>query len=247
VIGEHVRRFGPHLVVHLAAKVGPAACEADPDEARRANVVATEHVARACAAARAQLVYASTADVYGAYPGRAGEEAPLDPLNLYSRTKAEGEEAAREAPEGLRVVRIAYPYGPPAHPDGRRGAFATMVWQAERREPLVAYRGRPTSWCWIGDLAQGIRAVVERGDAGVYNVGRDDEPISLPEAARMACELAGAPVELVEEVDPPAPRPVVEISAAKLRKLGWRPEVDLDAGMRMLLEWVRSEAVAPAR
>jgi hypothetical protein len=39
----------------------------------------------------------------------------------------------------------------------------------------------------------------------------------------------------------------VEISAAKLRGLGWRPEVDLETGMRMLLDRVRSEAVAPAR
>jgi nucleoside-diphosphate-sugar epimerase len=71
--------------------------------------------------------------------------------------------------------------------------------------------------------------------------------VTLPDAARLACKLAGAPVELVEEVEPPAPRPVVEISAAKLRGLGWRPEVDLDVGMRMLLDWVRSEAVASAR
>ena len=77
--------------------------------------------------------------------------------------------------------------------------------------------------------------MLERGEEGIYNVGRDDEPVPMTEAARLACRLTGASESLIEEVDPPDDRTSVRISADKLRRLGWEPEVDLEKGMRLLL------------
>jgi GDP-L-fucose synthase len=58
----------------------------------------------------------------------------------------------------------------------------------------------------------------------------------------MACELAGAPQELIEEVEPPPGRVMTMVSIERLRGLGWRPEVGLHEGMQRLFESLQAAA-----
>lgn len=251
VIAEYIQGFRPDLVVHLAARVGVGLCEEDPAQAIASNVSATAFVARACAAHGARLAYGSTADVYGDHDEPCSEETPVRPQrSLYAMTKWWGEQVARlYAGEGLQVLRIAHPYGPGVEPGRGGGTIPTLLRQAELREPMPVYRGDARFWCWVGDTARGIRSVIERGGEGIYNVGRDDEPVPTLEAARLACDLTGASHELIEEIDPPGGRPSLRVSTEKLRGLGWEPEVDFETGLRLLLDELRSapEAVSAAR
>ena len=233
---------GADVVVHAAARIGVVRCEEDPEAALRSNVLATTLVARACAAHGARLAYVSTADVYGSVD-RAGEETPPAPASLYALTKWWGEQAARlYAPERLLVLRIANPYGPGVETGQGKGALPTMLQQAERGERIPAFRGEARSWCWIGDVARAVRLVLESGEDGVFNIGSDAEPLALTDVARLACEVAGASPELVDEVEPPPGRVTPRIRVDRLRALGWRPEVGLEEGMRLLLESSRQAA-----
>jgi dTDP-glucose 4,6-dehydratase len=95
------------------------------------------------------------------------------------------------------------------------------------------------SWCWVGDATRGAALVLEHGEAGAWNIGRDDAHVPMAEVARLACRLAGVPEELVEEVDPPVGlAPGHRIATEKLYELGWRPEVGLEEGMRRTLDWL---------
>ena len=58
----------------------------------------------------------------------------------------------------------------------------------------------------------------------------------LIDIARIACELTGASTDLIDEIDGPAGRAAPRISIDRLRSLGWRPEVGLKDGLRLLLE-----------
>jgi len=216
-------------------------CEDEPELALRSNVLATALVARAATAHGARLAYISTSDVYGA--AFADEDTPAAPASFYALTKWWGEQVARlYAPVGLAVLRLANPYGPGVEPGQGKGAVPTMLWHAERREPVPAFRGEARSWCWIGDVASGIRVVLEHGGEGIFNIGSDAEPVSLTDTARIACELTGAPLELIQEVDAPPGRVTPRVSVERLRALGWRPEVQLGDGMRRLLESLRTAA-----
>jgi dTDP-4-dehydrorhamnose reductase len=233
----------PEVVVHAAARIGVVRCEDEPLLALRSNVLATALVARAATAHGARLAYVSTSDVYGA--SFADEETPAAPASFYALTKWWGEQVARlYAPGGLAVLRLANPYGPGVEPGQGKGALPTMLWQAERREPIPVFRGEARSWCWIGDTVRAIGLVLEHGGEGIFNVGSDGEPVSLTDAARIACDLAGAPQELIREVEPPPGRVTPRISVERLRALGWRAEVGLDEGMQRLLESLRSAAPA---
>jgi UDP-glucose 4-epimerase len=222
------------VVIHSAARIGIARCDEEPLLALRSNVLATAHVARAAA----RLVYISTADVYGAVDEAAEEMSPA-PASLYALTKLWGEQVARQyAPNGLVVIRLANPYGP-----GSSGALPTMLRQAAEGQPVPAFRDEKRSWLWIGDATRAIRLILESGESGIFNVASDQPPLSLAAVARLACELAGAPPELVEEVDPPTSRVAPRIAIDRLRALGWRPEVGLEEGLRLTLESWHTAAV----
>jgi len=234
----------PDAVVHAAARIGVVRCDEEPLLALRSNVLATLKVARACAAHGARLAFVSTADVYGV-AACADEETPSAPESLYALTKRWGEQTAElYAPAGLVVLRLANPYGPGLEPGQGKGALPSMLWQAECRERIPAYRGELRTWCWIGDVARAIRLVLEAGGEGVFNVGSDADPVTMTDAARIACDLAGAPQELIDEVEPPSGRVAPTISVERLRALGWRAEVGLEDGLRMLLESWRSAPAA---
>jgi nucleoside-diphosphate-sugar epimerase len=233
---------GTDVVVHAAARIGVVRCEEDPEAALRSNVLATTQVARACAAHGARLAYVSTADVYGAVAA-ADEETPAAPASLYALTKWWGEQVSRlYAPERLLVLRIANPYGPGVETGQGKGAIPTMLQQAERGERIPAFTGEARSWCWIGDVARAVRLVLESGEDGVFTIGSDADPLALTDAARIACEVAGASPDLVDEVEPPPGRVTPRVSVERLRALGWRPEVGLEDGMRLLLESSRQAA-----
>ena len=115
-----------------------------------------------------------------------------------------------------------------------------MLWQAHHRLPITVHDGAERSWCWVGDTVNGIVTVLANGRGWAWNVGRDDRPLPMLALAQRCCELTGAdPGELIEVVPPPARQTVVKrLSTDKLRRLGWRPRVELEDGLQVMLDWV---------
>jgi nucleoside-diphosphate-sugar epimerase len=235
------------VCVHLAAKVGRLFGEDNPIETVIDNVGMTALVARACGEHGIRLCYASTSEVYGDNGETACDEdaGPFSlPHNLYGISKFHGEDVCRHyAPEGLTIFRFSMPYGP-GLPAGRgRAAIVNMLHQALRREPIPVHVGAERSWCWVGDTVRAVRAVIEETPGGVFNVGRDDNPVSMEYVAQVACELTGASEGLIRLVDAPMNQTVVKrLSTDRIRALGWSPQVDLIEGMGYTLEWVRTLA-----
>jgi nucleoside-diphosphate-sugar epimerase len=246
----HIRHVKPDIVVHLAALVGRQFCEDDPVQAIETNANMTTRLAQECADAGVPLAYASTSEVYGDQgDDECFEDGTLAmPNGIYGLSKRWGEESCQlYAPDGLKILRLSMPYGP-GLPAGRgRAAIVNMLWQAQNRQPIPVHRGAKRSWCWIGDTVHAIRLILERGEPGIYNVGRDAPEVPMLEVARLACMLTGAPQHLIHEVDPPARQTVVKrLNTTKLERLGWEPTVPLNEGMALTLEWVRRLDREPA-
>lgn len=239
--------YGPvDVIVHLAAQVGRLFGEEDLRHTIESNAAMTALVARECGERGIRLCYASTSEVYGdqgANPVCAREDRTHSGRihNMYGLSKKWGEEACElYAPERLTIWRISMPYGP-GLPAGRgRAAMINFLYNAHHRLPIQVHRNAERSWCWIGDTVRAMRLTIERTDGGVFNIGRDDNPLPMLELARRACDMTGAPHTLIEEVDPPQRQTVVKrLSTERIRALGWEPRVDLDEGMERTLAWVK--------
>jgi nucleoside-diphosphate-sugar epimerase len=241
-------RFDEHgdadLCIHLAAKVGRLFGEDDPMETITDNVGMTALVAQACGQRKIRLAYASTSEVYGDNGEESCDEqdGPFSlPHNLYGISKFFGEDVCRHyAPEKLIIFRFSMPYGP-GLPAGRgRAAIINMLHQALHEKSMPVHIGAERSWCYVGDTVRAVRMIIESGFSGAWNVGRDDNPVSMLTVAKMACDLVDAPYSLIEEIHPPKMQTVVKrLSTRRLGLLGWKPEVDLAEGMARTLEWVK--------
>lgn len=238
-------------VIHLAAQVGRAFGEDDLVHTVTSNATMTTLIAHACGQAGVPVLYASTSEVYGDQRGEICRESTrcVEPKNLYGLSKRWGEEALfLYAPEGLQRVRLSMPYGPGAPPGRGRRALDNILWQALHGKPIPIHRGAVRSWCWVGDCVAGIRMVMESGERsdaygypskGVFNIGRDDDPLTMEDLAKRCCKLVGASEDLIELMEPPAAQTVVKnLSMEKLERLGWKPTVDLDEGLPLVEDWI---------
>jgi dTDP-4-dehydrorhamnose reductase len=167
-----VRSLRPRLIVNAAAYTAVDRAESEPARAEAINAIAPAILAEESNRIDAVLIHFSTDYVFdGASTVPYDEQAPTQPLNVYGRTKRDGESAIGAVGGANLVFRTSWVYGL------RGGNFLlTMLRLAAEREELrvvADQRGVPN---WSRDLADtiatlvghGLPALVER--AGLYHL-----------------------------------------------------------------------------
>uniref|UniRef100_A0A8C0G7K0 Methionine adenosyltransferase 2 subunit beta n=1 Tax=Chelonoidis abingdonii TaxID=106734 RepID=A0A8C0G7K0_CHEAB len=110
-VHDIIQDFQPHVIVHCAAERRPDVVESQADAVSQLNVTASGNLAKEAAGVGAFLIYISTDYVFdGTNPPYKESDVP-NPLNLYGKTKLEGEKAVLENNEGAAVLRIPILYG----------------------------------------------------------------------------------------------------------------------------------------
>jgi len=206
------------------------------------NVVASQRVFEAAAAAGVRVVFASSSSIYGEaerYP--TAEDAQPHPISPYGITKLSCEHlaAAYAGSFGLEVVVLRYfnAYGPRQRPDM---AFARVVTAlAEGRSFTVFGDGEQSrSFTYVGDLVRATVAAMERAPAGaLYNVGGGEEA-TLNRALQLLERIAGRPLELERAPAAAGDQRRTKADTTRIRgELGWEPEVPLEQGLSAQWEW----------
>ena len=248
---------GIDVVFHQAA-LRITQCAAEPRLALEVMVDGTYNVIEAALAEKVRkIVAASSASVYGL-----AEQFPTDESHhpyandtLYGAAKTFNEGLLRSftAMQGLNYVALRYfnVYGP--RMDIHGVYTEVLVRWMERIEsgepPLILGDGSQTmDFIYIGDVARSnvLAASADVSDE-VFNVASGTET-SLLELAQMLIEVMGASVEVEhgpERSVNKVPRRLADTRAARER-LGFEAEVDLEEGLRLLVDWWRAERAAIA-
>jgi UDP-glucose 4-epimerase len=233
---------GAEACFHLAAQVDVRVSVERPEHDADVNVAGTIRVLEAARRHGTQVVFSSTGGaIYGECDGPAPEGAPRRPLAPYGVSKLAGEEylAAYNRLYETRHVSLRYGnvYGPRQDPHGEAGVVAIFLGRLAAGEaPQIFGDGRQTrDYVYAADVARATLAAVGR-DGGVFNVGTGLET-SVLELYELCRRVAG--VEIEAEPAPPRlgelQRSVLDVSLAE-SELGWRPEVELEDGLRRTWE-----------
>ncbi|MBN3319157.1 MAT2B adenosyltransferase, partial [Atractosteus spatula] len=108
-VRQMVQGFQPHVIVHCAAERRPDVVETQTEAAMQLNVNAAATVAKESAGMF--LIHISTDYVFdGRDPPYAENDTP-NPLNLYGKTKLEGEREVLRHNPGAAVLRVPVLYG----------------------------------------------------------------------------------------------------------------------------------------
>ncbi|MCO5993724.1 UDP-glucuronic acid decarboxylase family protein [Actinoallomurus rhizosphaericola] len=240
------------LVLHFASAASPIDYLKLPLETLKVGGLGTLHALGLAREKGARFILASTSEVYGdplRHPQREdywGNVNPVGPRSVYDEAKRYGEAltTAYRNSRGVNtgIVRIFNTYGPRMRPhDGR--AIPTFMRQALLGEPLtVAGDGSQTrSICYVDDTVNGILALARSDLPGPVNIGNPEE-MTILELAEAIRELAGSdsPIAFVDRPvdDPGVRRPDTTLAR---ERLGWRPAVPRDAGLRRTLQWFAAE------
>ena len=161
-----LRAVAPQIVVNAAAHTAVDKAQSEPELARTINAAAPGVIGREAAALGAWLVHYSTDYVFdGSGSAPWTEDAPTGPLNVYGRTKLEGEQAIRASGCRHLILRTSWVYA-------ARGAnFArTMLRIAAERETIDVVDdqvGAPTGAELLADVtAHALRALQSRPELG---------------------------------------------------------------------------------
>ncbi len=165
------RDWQPEWVVHCAAYTDVDGCERDSKLAFAVNAQGAANVIRAADQVGARVFYISTDYVFdGTKKSPYNEQDPTNPVNIYGRSKLEGEQRTLEQGRGTRTpkhlsIRTSWLYG-------INGAnFVEKIVAAAGSRPkleVVADQvGCPT---WTAHLAQKIAELAGTSATGILNV-----------------------------------------------------------------------------
>jgi UDP-glucose 4-epimerase len=247
----------PEVVYHLAAQIDVRRSVAEPVLDARVNVLGTIQVARAAleAGCRRLLFASSGGTVYGEPDP---SELPIDEsypprvTNPYGVSKRAAEDYLDSfaSLHGLEPVslRLGNIYGPRQDPHGEAGVVAIFCDRLLSDQPVTVFGdGRQTrDYLFVDDVVDAFVAAAETdGAAGAkLNIGTGTQTsvLELYDALRTVTGFGPEPTFV-----PPRPGELQAIAldcARAEQVLGWRPRLDLKAGLERTWEWSFQEVNA---
>ena len=235
-----------NIVVHFAAETHVDRSILEAAEFIKTDVIGTFVLLEAARAAGNLkcFVQISTDEVYGSVPqGSSVETDELRPRNPYSASKAGADRLAYSywATYGVPVVitRASNNYGPFQFPEKAIPLFITNAFD-NIPVPLYGEGLNIRDWLHVMDHCRGIDLVIERGQTGeVYNIGGGNEVRNV-DLTHMLLRFAERPESLIKKVqDRKGHDQRYSLDTAKLRALGWKPQVPFDDGLKDTVRWYR--------
>jgi UDP-glucuronate decarboxylase len=239
-------------IYNLACPASPIHYQFDPVQTTKTCVHGAINMLGLAKRVKARILQASTSEVYGdpaVHPQTEdywGNVNPIGPRSCYDEGKRCAEtlfyDYHRQHALDIRVARIFNTYGPRMHPnDGR--VVSNFIVQALKGEPITVFgEGQQTrSFCYVTDMVDGLVALMDApdGSTGPVNLGN---PVETPilEIANLIVSKTNSKSEIVfrplPEDDPQQRQPDISLARSKL---GWEPQVALDAGLDQAIAYFK--------
>ena len=248
---------GQEVCFHLAARIGGIGYfHRKPATSLRDNSMMAFNLWDAAIGSDAKMVCLSSSMVFeraSVFPTpESAVEASPPPMSGYGFSKLVAEYIARTYWEefGIKyvIVRPFNAYGPGEMP-GEYVGYAHVIPDLIKKAlsgqyPLeILGSGKQTrSYTYVDDVADAILFVSARAENDDFNIGTGVET-TVEELAERIWRLCGRrePLKLkrLPGLKYDVQRRVPDIS--KISRLGWRPKVGLDEGLRRTIEWVKMQ------
>ena len=239
-------------IYNLACPASPMHYQLNPIKTIKANVIGVINVLGIAKRAKAKILQASTSEVYGdpeMHPQNESYWGRVNPIGIRS-CYDEGKRAAeclmmdyrRQNGVNTKIVRIFNTYGPRmAINDGR--VVSNFIIQALQGIDITVYGdgSHTRSFCYVDDMVEGLIRMMNCADDfyGPVNLGNPEE-FTILELARLIIKLTKSASKIIFRPlpmdDPTQRKPDIALAG---NKLGWKPKVDLEKGLKNTIEYFR--------
>jgi len=241
-------------VFHFASPASPVDYSVHGIPTLKVGSLGTFHALDVAHNHGAKYFVSSTSECYGdplEHPQKEtywGNVNPIGPRSVYDEAKrfTEAVTMAYRRYHNLdtRIVRIFNTYGPRMQlNDGR--VVPNFMKQALRGEDLTVYGdgSQTRSFCYVSEEIDGFMRLAKSDEHLPVNIGNPNE-FTILECAQRVLKVTGSKSRIRYEPRPqddPKQR-CPDITKAR-QLLGWEPKIDLEAGLRMSLDYFK-KAVA---
>ncbi len=237
-------------IIHLAAVSRVVWAEKNPDLCWETNVLSSKWLIQAAMSCekRPWIIAASSREVYGqAKKLPVSEDTPLEPLNIYGKSKVEMEKAIVEAQKlGLKaaIIRLSNVYG--CHFDHNDRVIPAFCRAAVSGTSLrVDGENTLFDFTHISDVAAGIVKLVQRLEISEESLPPihfvSGQGTSLHKAAQIVVNAANSTAEIT--FSSPRSYDVSKFCGNPLRAkelLGWEPNISLFDGVSDLVNKIKN-------
>jgi dTDP-glucose 4,6-dehydratase len=237
----------PDIVVHGAAESFVDNSLKDPNSFVTSNILGTQVIINACIKSKVEkLIYISTDEVYGQLTSESDpswkEDAPLNPRNPYSASKAAGELLVKSAYEsfGLKynITRSSNNYGPRQYAEKLLPKTIKCILE-NKPIPIYGQGLQIRDWTHVYDNCSALFKIINSGkDNEIYNISANQEFTNI-EVIHEICNVMNKGHELISFIEDPRKshdfRYSVDIS--KIKELGWKPTTKFKDGIVDTVNW----------
>jgi len=239
----------PNIVIHGAAESFVDASLTDPNAFVTSNVLGTQVIINACVRHNVRrLIYISTDEVYGHLTSESdppwNEEAPLNPRNPYSASKAAGELMVKAAHQSFgliyNITRSSNNYGPRQTSEKLIPRAIKCILQGEKI-PIYGQGLQIRDWTHVFDNCSALLTVLNQGKPNeTYNISANQELTNI-EVIQKICNAMGQGHDLISFVEDPRKGHDFRYSvdSSKIRELGWKPNYKFREGIVDTVEWYK--------
>jgi len=226
------------IIIPLAALVGFPLCDLHPEEAVAVNYTANKWICENKSKEQ-RVIYPCTNSGYGtSTPGKIITELdPLNPITLYGRTKVDAENVFRQT-DNCTTFRLATVFGPSTRP--RTDLLVNnFVLKAINDRVLVLYECEfMRNYIHIWDVCRAFRYALDNWEGfkdQTFNVGNDKVNMNKLELAKTIQKHVPLEIIKAEFTSDPDKRDYI-VSSQKLYNTGFSCRLDLDQGIRQMIE-----------
>lgn len=234
-------------IYHFAAMPIVKKCPEAPVPVYLVNIIGTCNVLEAARHRDCAVLYMSTDKAYGYAGDRPYEENfPLLGLGIYDSSKAAADLITRayHYTYGLKTVvaRSCNVFGPG---DLKWRIIPNTIRRCLRNDPPIIFRGikHIREYIFIEDAVDALFFLMNHLDktcGEAFNIG-SGESFNDEEIINKIVELFPSMKPVIREPLPHMSKeiPYQKLSCVKLRKLGWKPKIGFDTGLKKTVEWYR--------
>ena len=227
-----INDLNPDAIIHTAAITNVDFCEKNPDVAKKVHTEGTKNVLLVAKEIGAHFIYISTDSVFTTEKGYFKEEDIPSPVNVYAKTKYDGEKETTKYKDSCIIRTNIYGYSwLPKH------SIAEWILNSLReKKPLNLFKDVNFSPLLVNNLAEILLEIIEQNLTGLYHVACP-EGISKLDFGLKIAELYNFDKGLINpisisQLDLSAPRPLnPTLDCSKIQQKLKSQLLDVDQGL----------------
>ncbi len=254
LVRELVATYRIDTIIDFAAETHVDRSISDPFPFLHTNVLGVASLIEVCKAHPSiRFLHVSTDEVYGDLddddpPNGVGD--PLRPSSPYAASKASGDlliqAAARTYGIKAAISRCTNNFGP--HQANEK--FIPTVIRCAllgKQIPIYAEGKNKRDWLYVTDHCDALETILTIpwafDECHLFNVSADSEKKNI-DVAKAILTILKKPESLLSFVkDRPGHDWRYALDSSPLRKLGWKPKVGFEEGLKKTVEWYRKRFV----